>query len=529
MAHAPRTCLILVLTFGLESASAARVSESDMWDPPFDMVASALSPVASLVDKVTSLSSNNVEPPIEFARLKQEGLHVPPTSLPEAALAAEEAAGEAVLGATKRGESGWAQDSLATRLGSDERWESDPAWAQEKSSLPGLQPSRAPASRIPHVILQTMENWDGVTAFRALQDSVTQLRKVAAAGGWEYRFFNASAREELVTKCPVLSRMGLVIEASETDERAVIAQIVSAADAQPQPSADAATELLRNQNNLGIRLSLDYAAELGQPRARRGVPVSELYLALTDPVTRADFFRVLAIYAYGGLYLDIKSGIKTDKHNVNNVLFGPAGDDGNYTYSDTRSALTYWGPGPGVAVFEAMLNKPAQAELPSLLHEEFVTWGFAAQPQHRYMFRVAEHISRQIYLLRQSLRYTGKEGFVLPTGDLYQTVGELPDYIATGRRKANIEELTGPFAFTNAIVQEMWRDPDEIPRLVNVARSVDSRGIVFLSAADYEAMKPHKYESGGWTGLVRSGCSMGASALAQNASEKTQNCFPTDA
>jgi hypothetical protein len=492
-----------------------------MWDPPFDMVASAPSLVASLVEKVTSLSSNKVDPPIEFARLQQEGLHVPPTSLPESALAAEEAAGEAVLGATKRGESGWAQDSLAARLGSDERWESDPAWAEEKSSLPGLQPSRAPASRIPHVILQTMENWDGVTGFPALQDSVTQLRKVAAAGGWEYRFFNASAREELVTKCPILSRMGLVIEASETDERTVIAQTVSA----DKLSADAATELLRNQNNLGIRLSLDYAAELGKPRAWRGVPVSELYLALTDPVTRADFFRVLAIYAYGGLYLDIKSGIKADNHNVNNVLFGPAEDDGNYTYSDTRLDLTYWGPGPGVAVFEAMLDKPAQAELPALLHEEFVTWGFAAQPQHRYMFRAAEHIARQIYLLRQSLRYTGKEGFVLPTGDLYQTVGELPDYIAPGRRKANIEELTGPFAFTNAIVQEMWRDPDEIPRLVNVAESTDSRGIVFLSAADYEALKPHKYESGGWTGLVSSGCPMGASALAQNASGKTQNCF----
>merc|ERR1740121_973896 len=510
MAHAPRVWLMLMLAFGLESASAARG------------IASELSPAVSLVGNVTSLPRNS-GPPIEFARLKQEGLHLPPTSLPEAALAAEKAAGDAVLGATERGESGWAHDSLATRLGSDERWGPDPAWAQQQSSLPGLQPSRAPTSRIPHVILQTMENWDEVTKFPSLISSVTQLRKAAAAGGWEYRFFNASAREEMLTKCPLLSRMGLVIEASEPDERDVIAHTLSA---DRGLSADAATELLRNQNNLGIRLSLDYAAELGQPQVRRGVPVSDLYFALTDPVTRADLFRVLAIYAYGGLYLDIKSGIKIDERNVNNVLFGPADDDGHYAYSDTRLALTYWGSGPEHWVFDAILEKPAQAELPSRLHEEFVTWGFAAQSQHRYMFRVAEHIARQIYLLRQSLRYVGKEGFVLPNGDLYQTVGERPDYAGPGRRKTNIEELTGPFAFTNAIVQEMWRDPDEILGLVNVARSMEMRGIQFCTAADYEAMKPHKYESGGFSGLVRSGCPMGASAFAQNASGQTQNCSP---
>jgi len=352
---------------------------------------------------------------------------------------------------------------------------------------------------------------------------VTFLRKAAAAGGWEYRFFNASAREELVTKCPVLSRMGIVIEASEPDERNVIAHTLSA---DRGLSADVATELLKKQNNLGIRLSLDYAAELGQPQGWRGVPVSDLYLALTDGVSRADFFRVLAIYAYGGLYFDIKSGIKTDERNVNNVLFGTAEDDGHYPDSDTRMALTYWGSGPGIAVFDAMLDKPDQAELPSRLHEEFVSWGFAAQPQHRYMFRVVELIARQIYLLRQSLRYVGKEGFVLPNGDLYQTVGTRPDYAGAGRRKTAFEELAGPFAFTNAIVQEMWRDPDEISSLVNVAHSTDMRGIAFQTAEGYEAMKPHKYESGGFTGLVKSGCSVGASAFAQNASGKTQDCSP---
>jgi hypothetical protein len=495
----PRASALLAAAFGASSiVDAARRERSLLQSKATVSQGTHESHVR--VDELIVGPSNGT-PDRGFARLQQEGLHLPPASLPDSAVAAEVVAGIAVLNATGRGESGWAQDSLATRLGSDARWAPDPAWAQEQSSLPSLQPSRAPSSRIPHVILQTMETWDSVTDFPALSSSMTNLRKAAAAGGWEYRFFNASAREELVTKCPILSRMGLVIEATESDERAVISQTVSADSGL---SADAAMALLRKQNNLGIRLSLDYASELEQPQVQRGVPISELYFALTESVTRSDFFRVLAIYAYGGFYLDSKSGIKHER-NVNNVVFGLAQDDSSFTESDTRFALTYWGPKVLLGVSDTILLKPEQAELPFRPHAEFFNGGFAAQPRHRYLFRAAELIARQIYLLRQSIRYTGKEGLVLPTGEFYQTVGKRAEFRFTGvgQRKANVLVLTGPYAFTNAIVQEMWRNTSEVSGLVNVAHSESLRGIQFITFANYEKLKPHKYESGISTGLVR--------------------------
>merc|ERR1712194_77884 len=130
------------------------------------------------------------------------------------------------------------------------------------------------------------------------------------------------------------------------------------------------------------------------------------------------------------------------------------------------------------------------------------------------MGSVIQLVARQIYFLQQSIRLTGTggsttrlEGFILPTGDFYQDVGGLREYRDMGSRKASVEFLTGPFAFTNAMVQEMWEEEDKLSELVKVEKGVWDAGFKYINFNKEDDYGGHKkkfrYDLGSPKGLVR--------------------------
>jgi hypothetical protein len=118
---------------------------------------------------------------------------------------------------------------------------------------------------------------------------------------------------------------------------------------------------------------------------------------------RADLFRYLAIYRYGGVYLDIKSRFQRP---IDEVLQG-----------DESYVLSQWSNGPGER-YAGFGLKPEVAEIPG---GEFQQWHVIAAPGHPFLHAVLQGLFSGIGQYRPWLHGTGKAGVLRLTGPLHYT------------------------------------------------------------------------------------------------------------
>ncbi len=128
------------------------------------------------------------------------------------------------------------------------------------------------------------------------------------------------------------------------------------------------------------------------------------YLAISADygAARADFFRYLLIYAYGGIYLDIKSAVTRPLSEViapsDTFLLGQWSDCGEDKCHD-------WGQHPETV----------------LLGGEFQQWFIAASPRHPFLEAVIRQVCRNIDLYLPALQGAGKRGVLGVTGPIAYT------------------------------------------------------------------------------------------------------------
>ena len=129
---------------------------------------------------------------------------------------------------------------------------------------------------------------------------------------------------------------------------------------------------------------------------------------------RADFFRYLALYRWGGVYLDVKSRFTRP---IDEVI-----------RPDDRFLLSQWQNGPG----EPHEGWGLHDELADVPGGEFQQWHIVAAPGHPFLRAVLERVIAGISTY--SIRHTG--------------VGW-----------SGVLRLTGPIAYTRAIVPLLDRYP----------------------------------------------------------------------
>eukprot|EP00392_Amoebophrya_sp_AT5.2_P018461 g19001.t1 len=319
---------------------------------------------------------------------------------------------------------------------------------------------------IPRTVIQSHESWDTYIRDNAyLAGAVQELRSKCHESGWEYRFFDADARARFFEMDPVMRQLGLVIEteapASRADdqEKSLYQQILRLTPPSCCGEVSAQNATTRNllqtqQTGLRIWLSteLDERASKTKRKSmsalyknneknylRRTVPISELYHSLTDGAAKADLFRYSYVYAYGGVYLDTKSGFEAG-FSVDDAIFGKPEQDGKRPRALMKILLGNW----GLRYCDEVLQKPAGLEKHC---EEYAQWIVAAQPRHRYLFRVLEQVARNIFFLKRSKQLAGQSSFLVDTGVPFHH-----EY-----RGMKVLATTGPVAFTNAITKEQNR------------------------------------------------------------------------
>eukprot|EP00392_Amoebophrya_sp_AT5.2_P007373 g7387.t1 len=455
-----------------------------------------------------------------------KGLDFPPPFCPfEKIISDEEREGTRVRAETKAGRVGSGCDSgnngptcPGTAIGSE---------------IPALNKVAPGEFLIPRTVIQSHESWDTYIRDDAyLAGAVQELRSKCHKSGWEYRFFDADARARFFEMDPVMRQLGLVIEteapASRADdqEKSLYQQILRLGP--PSCCSDKVSEvsarnettrklLQTQQTGLRIWLSTELDKESlqkeGDVRAnkndeknylRRTVPISELCHLLTDGAAKADLFRYSYVYAYGGVYLDTKSGFKAG-FSVDDAIFGKPEQDGKRPRALMKILLSNW----GLRYCGQILQKPAGLEKQC---EEYAQWIVAAQPRHRYLFRVIEQAARNIFFLKRSKQLAGQSTFLVDTGFPFNHEES---------RGMKVLDTTGPVAFTNAITKEQNRQlhllrldtegEDVAARLAAdagfpnpVPNDLNELGILYLNVRDssgrlvknWDAVKKVKYGDG---------------------------------
>ena len=109
---------------------------------------------------------------------------------------------------------------------------------------------------------------------------------------------------------------------------------------------------------------------------------------------RADFFRYLVVFKYGGVYLDIKSGLNA---NLNNILR----DDDSCILSHWPSKYANWGQYPDLQ------GKP-----------EFQNWFIISEPNHPFLALAISKVVDNIINYDRHKHGVGKIGVVRTTGPI---------------------------------------------------------------------------------------------------------------
>ncbi len=114
---------------------------------------------------------------------------------------------------------------------------------------------------------------------------------------------------------------------------------------------------------------------------------------------RADFFRYMLLYELGGVYLDIKSGLRRPLDSV--------------LRADDVYMLSHWKNAPG----EAHAGWGVWPELmPRMPRGEYVNWYIIAAPRHPYLKYVIERIAERIERYVAVRDGVGRSGVVRTTG-----------------------------------------------------------------------------------------------------------------
>lgn len=113
---------------------------------------------------------------------------------------------------------------------------------------------------------------------------------------------------------------------------------------------------------------------------------------------RADLFRYLLLYKYGGIYLDIKSSATRPLDSV--------------IREDDEYLLSYWANKPG----ERYEGWGQHDELSHMQSGEFQQWFIAAAPGHPFLKAVIETVLQNIKRYNSALHGVGKYGVLRLTG-----------------------------------------------------------------------------------------------------------------
>jgi hypothetical protein len=119
---------------------------------------------------------------------------------------------------------------------------------------------------------------------------------------------------------------------------------------------------------------------------------------------RADLFRYLLLYKYGGIYLDIKSSATRP---LDSVIRG-----------DDEYLLSYWANKPG----ERYEGWGQHDELSHMQSGEFQQWFIAAAPGHPFLKAVIETVLQNIKRYNSALHGVGKYGVLRLTGPVPYTL-----------------------------------------------------------------------------------------------------------
>lgn len=145
-------------------------------------------------------------------------------------------------------------------------------------------------------------------------------------------------------------------------------------------------------------------------RAEYGEEILALYRRI-DPIygaARADLFRYLAVYRFGGIYLDIKSRF------VRPIDESIAGDE--------SYVISQWSNDPGER-YEGFGLKPELAAIPG---GEFQQWHVIAAPRHPFLRAVLIAVFEAIETYRPWRGKTGKPGVMRLTGPVIYTLTIAP-------------------------------------------------------------------------------------------------------
>lgn len=140
---------------------------------------------------------------------------------------------------------------------------------------------------------------------------------------------------------------------------------------------------------------------------------------------KADLFRYLLLYKYGGVYLDIKS---TFTKPIDHVL-----------KPDDRYLLAKWSNKPGAKREGWGMPK----ELDMIPGGEFQQWHIVASPGHQFLKAVIERVLTNIDCYKPWLHGTGGNGVLRLTGPIAYTLAIHPLLPAHPHRLVNDEAELG--------------------------------------------------------------------------------------
>ena len=145
-------------------------------------------------------------------------------------------------------------------------------------------------------------------------------------------------------------------------------------------------------------------------RDEYGPAILERYLKINKAygAARADLFRYLLMYRYGGVYLDVKSGAASPLDEV-------LRDDDRYLLSHWKNredtAFKGWGVHPELAAME---------------RGEFQQWFIVAVPGHPFLKSVIEHVLDNIDRYVPGIHRTGAHAVFRVTGPIAYSLAILP-------------------------------------------------------------------------------------------------------
>lgn len=141
-----------------------------------------------------------------------------------------------------------------------------------------------------------------------------------------------------------------------------------------------------------------------------GYEILEFYMRISPHYgsARADLFRYLCIYHYGGVYLDIKS---TCAVPLNEVI-----------RPDDEYLLSYWNNEPG----QLHEGFGFHAELPFSPRGEYQQWHVIACPRHPFLERVIKDVLRRLQNYDEQSFGVGKRGVLRVTGPIVYTLAIHP-------------------------------------------------------------------------------------------------------